>query len=84
VAARAGEVLTLRWTDFDIRLPNGANVADDALGIDDFVFRPTFAAAPEPATWAMMICGFGMAGAALRARRKVLRAQGPVRSGAIA
>ena len=27
---------------------------------------------PEPATWAMMICGFGLAGSALRARRNRL------------
>lgn len=64
-----GEVLTLRWTDFNMVLPNGSNVADDALGIDDFMFTPTLAGVPEPATWAMMICGFGMAGATLRRRR---------------
>lgn len=29
-------------------------------------------AVPEPRTWAMMICGFGMAGAALRRRRLAL------------
>ena len=62
-----GEVLTLRWSDFDTRLGN-AQAADDALGIDDFTFTPTFAAAPEPATWAMMILGFGAAGAMLRRR----------------
>lgn len=69
-----GEVLTLRWSDFDIRLANGGQAADDALGIDDFVFTPTLAAVPEPATWAMMICGFGMAGGLLRRRRAVLAA----------
>ncbi len=63
-----GETLTLRWSDFDARLANGGQAADDALGIDDFVFTPTLAAVPEPATWAMMICGFGMAGAVLRRR----------------
>jgi hypothetical protein len=31
--------------------------------------RVSIAAAPEPATWALMIGGFGMAGAALRRRR---------------
>ncbi|RAK63797.1 hypothetical protein DJ019_16005 [Phenylobacterium kunshanense] len=30
---------------------------------------PTFAAVPEPATWALIIGGFGMAGATLRRRR---------------
>ena len=63
-----GEVLTLRWSDFDARLGNGGQAADDALGIDDFVFTPTLATVPEPATWAMMICGFGLAGSALRRR----------------
>lgn len=69
-----GEVLTLRWSDFDIRMPTGGQAADDALGIDDFVFTPTLAAVPEPATWAMMICGFGMAGSVLRRRRSLVTA----------
>ncbi|MDZ4371449.1 MAG: PEPxxWA-CTERM sorting domain-containing protein [Phenylobacterium sp.] len=69
-----GEVLTLRWSDFDARLANGGQAADDALGIDDFIFTPTLAAVPEPATWAMMICGFGMAGGLLRHRRTALPA----------
>ena len=38
-------------------------------------FGPYFyLAAPEPATWAMMIVGFGMAGGALRRRRTALAA----------
>ena len=32
----------------------------------------TVSAVPEPATWAMMITGFGLAGASIRRRRKVL------------
>lgn len=64
-----GDVLTLRWSDFDIRLGNG-QAADDALGIDDVIITPTFAAVPEPSTWAVMICGFGCAGSALRRRRR--------------
>ena len=35
----------------------------------DWVNDPT--AAPEPATWALMISGFGLAGAGLRRRRAV-------------
>lgn len=34
------------------------------------------AAVPEPTTWAMMIAGFGIAGAALRQRRRVAHAFG--------
>jgi len=44
----------------------------DFMSIDDVSF--TLSAAPEPATWALMISGFGMAGASLRARRRMLRA----------
>lgn len=34
--------------------------------------RVSAAAVPEPATWAMMICGFAFTGMALRKRRRVL------------
>lgn len=40
---------------------------DEGFGIDDI----TFGAVPEPASWAMMVGGFGMMGAALRRRRAV-------------
>ncbi len=45
----------------------------DAGGVlyDDFSFTPG-AAVPEPATWAMMILGFGLAGGAFRRRRPQL------------
>jgi hypothetical protein len=36
----------------------------------DMAFFLTGAGAPEPATWALMIGGFGLAGAGLRARRQ--------------
>jgi hypothetical protein len=35
---------------------------------DDFLIRATISAIPEPATWAMMIGGFGLVGAAMRRR----------------
>jgi hypothetical protein len=42
------------------------------VGFDNFEFdtvTPVSAAVPEPASWALMIAGFGLAGAALRRRR---------------
>ena len=48
------------------------NITDDAgLGYDDFTFDAGNAV-PEPATWAMMILGFGLAGGAMRRRRAIL------------
>jgi hypothetical protein len=51
----------------------------EALGVTakfDWDNDPTFAAiaAPEPGTWALMIGGFGMAGAAIRRRRSLATA----------
>lgn len=41
---------------------------------------PPAPAVPEPATWLMMITGFGLLGTALRRRRKLARAVRPLRS----
>lgn len=41
---------------------------------DDFVIRITSAAVPEPATWTMLIGGFGLVGVSMRRRRRELRA----------
>jgi hypothetical protein len=41
---------------------------------DDLSFSTAGSAVPEPATWAMMITGFGLAGTALRRRRSALAA----------
>lgn len=38
-------------------------------GVDNFSFGRTNGAVPEPASWALMISGFGLAGAVLRRRR---------------
>ena len=46
-----------------------------ALGdvyVDNLNFSTSIAAVPEPATWAMMIIGFGAAGTMVRARRKLV------------
>lgn len=53
-----------------------ADIDDGATGLTYNVaardaFAPT-GAVPEPATWALMILGFGAAGAALRGRRRAL------------
>lgn len=47
--------------------PSGYNV-----GIDNIDFTAGAAGVPEPATWALMIMGFGSAGAMLRRRRTAL------------
>jgi hypothetical protein len=49
---------------FDARSGNG--IASISFG------DPSSGAVPEPATWAMMILGFGAAGSAIRSRRRAL------------
>ncbi|KQS04538.1 hypothetical protein ASG11_09985 [Sphingomonas sp. Leaf357] len=46
---------------------NGGAGTDDNFGLDNL--RYTAAAVPEPATWGLMILGFGMIGAAARSRK---------------
>ena len=41
---------------------------------DDFAFTPGVAGVPEPASWSLMILGFGLAGAAFRRRAATTRA----------
>ena len=48
------------------------NNADD--NHDDLIIRVTAMAVPEPASWAMLIAGFGLVGAAARRRRTVVAA----------
>jgi len=40
-----------------------------------FFYTPVTGAVPEPATWAMMLLGFGGIGAAMRRRRKEILPQ---------
>lgn len=54
--------------------PDAGGLGDDGRGPGDERGPVGAAAVPEPATWAMMIAGFGMAGAILRRRRSLLSA----------
>jgi hypothetical protein len=47
-----------------------AFVRDNFVQQTNYAFRD--AGVPEPATWALMITGFGLAGAALRSRRRAI------------
>ena len=54
-----------RWTDLD------STGSDQGLAVDDLTISASLApvaAVPEPTTWAMLIAGFGMIGAAFRRR----------------
>ena len=55
------------WLGYD----NQLTVSDDD-NHDDFVVRLSATAVPEPATWAMLIGGFGLAGGAMRRRRSTI------------
>ena len=66
-----------------IRSADEANLSGIGPFIGDFdtlyfsiagvaLFEVTTAAVPEPATWAVMVVGFGLGGAALRSRRRKL------------
>ncbi len=46
---------------------------DATLGADDFSFTLAGGGIPEPATWAMMLIGFGIVGGAMRGRKASIR-----------
>jgi hypothetical protein len=71
------------WTNFSYVWNSGANTQATvelinrnlAFSGNDFALDDmSFGAVPEPATWAMMIMGFGAAGALLRRRRAFVAA----------
>ena len=64
------------WGGIHWRFDNEAGLAlGQQVGAYALASR-TFHAVPEPATWAMMILGFGLAGAAVRRRRALDMARG--------
>lgn len=52
----------------------GTYTLGNVSGSNAFLITPTTGAVPEPATWAMMVLGFGFVGAAVRRRRSDQRA----------
>jgi len=66
-----GESFAFRWRDYN------SSGNDYGLAVDDFTITATLAASgpavPEPATWAMMLGGFGLLGGAMRRRTSVVR-----------
>ena len=84
-SALGGLAATVGQPGFGIFLPQGAvtgqNVSTFYFGyddqptnpdrdFDDMIIRATVQAVPEPATWAMMLVGFGAIGFAMRRSRK--------------
>jgi hypothetical protein len=71
--AHTASTLTLSFQAYG---PNWQGAADEGWGIDSLAltFDPAGPVIPEPANWALMMAGFGLAGAALRRRRLPARA----------
>ena len=65
--SRTGTVTLAKGQFFGVIINNAGNYANDSTGVD-FTLTTT-GGVPEPATWALMIAGFGGAGAMLRRRR---------------
>ncbi|MGH6997313.1 MAG: PEPxxWA-CTERM sorting domain-containing protein [Phenylobacterium sp.] len=68
LSALAGQVVDIRFQFASDYAAYGRGVTFDNLSVTGNV--PS--AVPEPATWAMMIMGFGLAGTAIRKRRRSL------------
>jgi PEP-CTERM motif len=74
---QAGEAFAF----FNFDVPEGFDRVFFAAGggggfeFDNFTIGAGLSAVPEPATWAMLITGFGLVGGALRRRHMVLLAQ---------
>lgn len=68
-----GTYTTGASTSLTLRIINLNNdPAGNDLGLDDISFAAT--AVPEPASWALLVAGFGMVGASLRRRTRIIAA----------
>ena len=67
-------ILTVQLTDalFNKGIFWGTTPGEKHGGYVDATFTLTQSAVPEPATWAMMITGFGLVGAAMRRRQRAV------------
>lgn len=65
-----GVVADADFSDITVTLRLGQN---DFVAFDNVTYASSVSAVPEPATWAMMVGGFGLAGAAARRTRKEVR-----------
>jgi PEP-CTERM motif len=69
----SGQSFTTFWFGYDDQRDIGNGGASDD-NHDDFIVRATVSPIPEPATWAMMVGGVGIAGMAMRRRRRTASA----------
>jgi hypothetical protein len=75
-SSNVGELAFVGFTDpgksiSSVTIVAGGSGGYDFIGVDDVRFRTTVTGVPEPATWAMMLVGFGGLGVVLRSRRRV-------------
>ncbi len=73
-----GQGMMIQGSDFEVSIYNGSNAGYEPCGTGDCLSTPgayynpgdqgvvTITAVPEPAAWALMLTGFGLAGFALR------------------
>lgn len=85
LGAVIGSLVAAPTTGDFFLIGNGANISlgtaghiyalvnDTFYSNNDGSFTLSVAAIPEPASWALMIAGFGLAGAAMRRRRQSIR-----------